>query len=101
MRDFAFPEKTFMCPPPKKVITKGRKKGKAVAKSSTKRNPSFFEHVDTFVASTCASKKSTNPSVQKKSTVSSSMSDAPKPKRGRPKKQIQSPSQESPIPYMD
>ncbi|KAJ1443279.1 PKS-NRPS hybrid synthetase [Sesbania bispinosa] len=46
MREVAFLETTTMCPPPDKVKTKGGVKGKFKSKYSTKRDPSFFEHVD-------------------------------------------------------
>ncbi|KAJ1439532.1 PKS-NRPS hybrid synthetase [Sesbania bispinosa] len=46
MREVAFPETTTMCSPPDKVKTKGGVKGKFKSKYSTKRDPSFFEHVD-------------------------------------------------------
>ncbi|KAJ1424222.1 Protein FAR1-RELATED SEQUENCE 6 [Sesbania bispinosa] len=46
MREVAFPETTSMCPPPNKIKTKGGVKGKFKSKYSTKRDPSFFEHVD-------------------------------------------------------
>ena len=93
MREFAWPDSTKMCPPPKKVVTKGRKKGKSEAKSSTKRIPSFFEHVDAQVKSREAT-NSTNPSMNNKNKLISSSTDAPK--RGQPKKQ-----KETPILYID
>ena len=47
LREIAYPEQTLMCPPPEKVKTKGgQKKSGKRAERSTKRAPSFFEHVD-------------------------------------------------------
>ncbi|KAJ1390985.1 OTU domain [Sesbania bispinosa] len=46
MREVAFLETTTMCPPPDKVKTRGGVKGKFKSKYSTKRDTSFFEHVD-------------------------------------------------------
>jgi hypothetical protein len=47
VRDIAFPQQTSMCPPPEKVKTKGsKKKSERSEERSTKRAPSYFEHVD-------------------------------------------------------
>ncbi|KAJ1421320.1 Protein FAR-RED IMPAIRED RESPONSE 1 [Sesbania bispinosa] len=46
VHELAFPNTTSMCPPPEKVRTKGSTKGESQKKSSTKRDPSFFEYVN-------------------------------------------------------
>ncbi|XP_027934490.1 uncharacterized protein LOC114189955 [Vigna unguiculata] len=57
--DIVCPSMTSMLPPPSKVKTKGAAKSHR-SKKSTKRDPSYFEHVDAFIESsrqdTCAAK---------------------------------------------
>ena len=49
LREFAFPDKTSMCPPPTQVKTKGApKKVMKRSERSTKRDPSYWEYVDAY-----------------------------------------------------
>ncbi|XP_006577644.1 uncharacterized protein [Glycine max] len=49
LREFAFPDKTSMCPPPTKVKTKGApKKVMKRSERSTKCDPSYWEYVDAY-----------------------------------------------------
>ncbi|XP_014523341.1 uncharacterized protein LOC106779683 [Vigna radiata var. radiata] len=65
MLEIACPEMTSMLAPAHKVKTKGAQKTKVARhERSTKRDPSYFEHVDTFVSRT-------EPSSSRKSQVKS------------------------------
>ncbi|XP_027915159.1 uncharacterized protein LOC114174522 [Vigna unguiculata] len=61
--DIVCPSMTSMLPPPSKVKTKGAAKSHR-SKKSTKRDPSYFEHVDAFIESsrqdTCFAKTKNN-----------------------------------------
>jgi len=48
--DIVCPSMTSMLPPPSKVKTKGAPKNHR-SKKSTKRDPSYFEHVEAFIES--------------------------------------------------
>ncbi|KAL5134448.1 putative protein FAR1-RELATED SEQUENCE 10 [Glycine soja] len=49
LREFTFPDETSMCPPPTKVKTKGApKKVMKRSERSTKRDPSYWEYVDSY-----------------------------------------------------
>ncbi|XP_020216699.1 PKS-NRPS hybrid synthetase CHGG_01239 [Cajanus cajan] len=51
LRELAFPDTTSLYPPPEKVKTKGAPKGSGSKRDrSTKRDPSFWEHVDAVVS---------------------------------------------------
>jgi alpha-glucosidase len=53
LHDFASPKITSMCPTPEKIITKGLVSKVALKKEKmTKRDPSFWEHVDTAIPNT-------------------------------------------------
>ena len=64
VREIAYPETTSLCPPPGKVRTKGAPKGRdSKHERSTKRDLSYFEHVDSLQQSVHAS-TSIHPSTQ-------------------------------------
>jgi len=47
MREIAYPDMTSLCPPLERVKTKGSQKSKQTRfEKSSKRDPSYFEHVD-------------------------------------------------------
>jgi len=47
LHEIAYPDMTFICPPREKVKTKGSQtRQQKMHERSTKRNPSYFEHVD-------------------------------------------------------
>ncbi|KAH1209846.1 hypothetical protein HKD37_15G043184 [Glycine soja] len=76
LREIAYLDQNFMCPPPEKVNTKGvQKKLMNRNQRSTKRHPSYWEYVDVlhFV-------KNTNSSVKR----SASSSDQPNPRKIMP-----------------
>ena len=51
LREIAYPNKTSLCPPTEKVKTKGAQKGRqSKFGRSTKRIPSYFEHVDAILS---------------------------------------------------
>ncbi|XP_068504159.1 protein FAR-RED IMPAIRED RESPONSE 1-like [Phaseolus vulgaris] len=51
LREIAYPDKTSLCPPTEKVKTKGAQKGRqSKFGKSTKRIPSYFEHVDVILS---------------------------------------------------
>jgi len=51
LREIAYPDKTYLCPPREKVKTKGAQKGRqSKFGRSTKRTPSYFEHVDAILS---------------------------------------------------
>jgi len=58
VREISRPDTTSMCPRKKKVSTKGapkkgtKGKGKVSADDSTRRDPSYYEHVDRMVDET-------------------------------------------------
>ncbi|KAH1232418.1 hypothetical protein GmHk_09G025079 [Glycine max] len=73
LRDIAYPDHNSMCPPPSKVNTKGApKKPMKRSQRSTKRDPSYWEHVDAF-----HSVQSSNSLVKR----SASYSELPQPTR--------------------
>ena len=53
LRELAFPDTTSMCPPPEKVNTKGapKKDKRFKLDISTRRDPSYWEHIDDLYAS--------------------------------------------------
>ncbi|XP_068466719.1 uncharacterized protein [Phaseolus vulgaris] len=51
LREIAYPDNTYLCPPREKVKTKGALKGRqSKFGKSTKRIPSYFEHVDAILS---------------------------------------------------
>ena len=79
LREIAYPEQTSMCAPPEKVKTKGgQKRSQRKEERSTKRAPSYFEHVDalhSFHDSSSTQKRSQSSSQGRKLKRSVSMLD--------------------------
>jgi len=60
MQEIAYPDMTSLCPPMERVKTKGSQKSKQTRlKKSTKRDPSYFEHVDKIhsIEDSCSTQK--------------------------------------------
>jgi len=74
LREIAYPDMTSLCPPLKKVKTKGSQKSKQnQLEKSTKRDPSYFEHVDKIhsIEDSCSTQKASRVKVKPHSVLPS------------------------------